>query len=641
MLETLTALFARRDPAPDDGPRPETERALAFAWAAGLGLALILLGAGVPVVAAAVGLCAATAALVGMALASARAAADQAALRRMEFDVNARTVEAVRRSRGLEAVADVGITDLPFERMLEELLHRVTGVLEVDDAAIFVRDEEADRLLPAAGLDGDAVASVGPEARQLAAKVAEERRSHIQEAPAPPEAEAADSQDPAGGSGPDSTGASGDQQTEPPRCLAAVPLMASGRAVGALVAALPASRLLSDEERRFLELAADRVAVAIDRSKVHHQAQRIAETLQRSLLPGRLPDLPGLEIATRYQPGAEGTQVGGDLYDVVPYPDGRVGVAIGDVVGRGVEAASLMGRLRNALQAFALEGDPPERVLERLNRQVGRWEGGGFATLFYLVFDPRAATAVYANAGHLPPLVRSPNGKTSLLEGGASVPLGVTPVGCYREALTTLSPGSTLVLYTDGLVEERGVSLDDGFARLRTEAERSPDDVERMCDHLLATVPPAGAHADDAALLALHITPLGARPLELKLPAVPDSLSTVRRALERWLQEAGASSQEIADLVVACGEACTNVTEHAYGSQAPGEMVVTATRTGGSVEITVRDHGLWRPPEAAKERGRGVELMRRLANDAQVAPGSEGTTVRLRRGLGPSGKVTA
>ena len=545
-----------------------------------------------------------------------RLRAQGAALRSIARHARAQADEALTRARSLEAVADAALAEPPPDELLSELLRRVTEAVPVEGAAVFVRDAEAERLALRATRGERARSWWEAGGRSLAERVASEGRAGS-----------------VSDGGPRDGGEAG--SSSPAASLTAVPMLVQGgRVLGVLAVAGSSGRSFSDDETRFLQLAADRVAAAIDRRRLHEQAHRIAETLQLSLLPSRMPEPPGVALATRYRPGAAGTRVGGDLYDVVCYPDGRLGLAIGDVVGHGVEAASLMGRLRTAVQVFALEGDPPERLLERVNRLVARWEEGRFATLAYLVYDPRDSTLTFSSAGHLPPLVRAPDGAVSHLEGAESVPLGVLPLGEYRAERVELAPGSTLVLYTDGLVEERGVSLDRGLARLQEAVEGGPAELEPLCDHLLATVPPTAEGADDVAILAMRVEVVPAGPLELRLPARPESLSVSRRALERWLGAAGASPDAIHDILVACGEACANVVQHAYGRFARGEISLSASRAGGDVEIVVRDFGHWR--QSRHGDGRGLELIRRLTASAQIVPGAEGTTVRMRRPLAGS-----
>src|SRR5205085_9225565 len=242
--------------------------------------------------------------------------------------------------------------------------------------------------------------------------------------------------------------------------LLGVPLLMDGRAIGLMHVGTVSPRRFTAEDTVVLQLAADRAARAIERAQLFQQEHETAVTLQRALLPERLPDVTGLALAARYLPGAAGAEVGGDWYDVIPLSDGRVGIAMGDVVGRGIPAASLMGQLRNALRAYAIEGHGPAVVVERLDRLVQALSPGRMATLLYMVLEPDARSATFTNAGHLPPLLVEPGQAPRLLEAVRGVPLGVLPYATFEDAETRIEPASTLVLYTDGLVELRGVSLD-------------------------------------------------------------------------------------------------------------------------------------------------------------------------------------
>ena len=229
----------------------------------------------------------------------------------------------------------------------------------------------------------------------------------------------------------------------------------------------PAPRRFVEEDVVLLGLAADRVALAIDHARVFEREHRIAETLQRSLLPERLPPLPGLEVAARYLPAASEAEVGGDWYDVIPIDFGRVGLVMGDVAGKGLAAASMVGRLRSALRAYALEGHEPRTVVRRLNELVWSEVGDNeMITLVFAVVDPQAGQVAWVNAGHPPPLAVGAEGDVRYLNGPTSLPLGVMPFPVYEEATTELGPGQTLLMFTDGLVERPGELLDAGLERL-------------------------------------------------------------------------------------------------------------------------------------------------------------------------------
>jgi PAS domain S-box-containing protein len=355
-----------------------------------------------------------------------------------------------------------------------------------------------------------------------------------------------------------------------------------------------------------------------------------ADVLQRSFVPERLPELPGLHVTARFEPGGTGVDVGGDWYDVLELDGGKVGIAIGDVAGRGIQAAALMSQLRNALRAYALEQHPPAAALEHLNRLAWRREGIVMATLIYLVLDPGSGVMRMSSAGHLPPLQAKRDGETVYLNEGRSLPLGVARDTPYVEAEYVLEPGATLLLYTDGLIEKRSTPIDDGLEQLaRAVSARPGDDLEALCDQLMASV---SGSQDDVALLALRSVPLAPERMELRLPAEPLELGSVRRALRRWLAECEATEAESYDIVLACNEACANAIEHAYG---PGDasVQVDAAFSGDEVAITVRDSGRWRDARGTN-RGRGLGLIETLMDSVNIVttPGS-GTEVSMTRRL--------
>ena len=370
--------------------------------------------------------------------------------------------------------------------------------------------------------------------------------------------------------------------------------------------------------------------------EVEHVAA-VAETLQRSLLPEHLPELPGLGIAARYVPGSADAQVGGDWYDVISLRDGRAGIAIGDVVGHGLDAAARMARLQNALRAYALDGLRPSLVLERMNGFAREVAGGPMATLLYAVVDPEEGRLRLASAGHPPPLVLDAAGGAFFAEGPAGSPLGVLPFLACPESTVALPPGSTVLCYTDGLVERPETSLDDGLEWLRGFARGVPGDADEICAALLRACFRDDPPRDDVALLALRLEPLAAERLEVTLRAEPESLAPMRRALGGWLRAAGATEVEAYESLVACGEACANAIAHAYP---PGDAdyVVEACRLDGGVELRVRDFGSWRPPRAGS-KGRGLGLIEELMDEVKIDRGQDGTVVRMRRELEAQGAL--
>jgi anti-sigma regulatory factor (Ser/Thr protein kinase) len=288
-----------------------------------------------------------------------------------------------------------------------------------------------------------------------------------------------------------------------------------------------------------------------------------------------------------------------------------------------------MGALRSSLRAYALEGHGPAGVLQRLDRLVDL-ERDGMATLVYLVIEPDLTSMRVASAGHLPPLVIAPDGDTSFLAAHGSVPLGVGG-GHYEETVVSLEPSSTLLLFTDGLVEQRGESIEVGLERMRRALTGSHRDPEVLCDTLLRALGRENGTSDDVTLLAVGTVAVAPDPLRLVLPADPKALASMRRRLGRWLEELGASEDELYEIQVAANEACGNAIEHGW-SFGEGTLELEATRNGNGVVIVVRDQGGWREPQES-ERGRGLLLMRSLMASVELETGSDGTSVELRRGI--------
>jgi anti-sigma regulatory factor (Ser/Thr protein kinase) len=323
--------------------------------------------------------------------------------------------------------------------------------------------------------------------------------------------------------------------------------------------------------------------------------------------------------------------VGGDWYDVLSVPGGGVGLVMGDVAGKGLAAASMVGRLRSALRAYALEGHAPARVLQQLNRLI--WteaDESQMATLIYVVVDPVEGEVRWVNAGHPPPLLVDGEQLPHYLEGGSSVPLGVLPFPDFEEVAVPMGPGDTVVLYTDGLVERPGKHIDAGMRRLVAVVHEAPTEPDQLCEHVLRELVPEGGAPDDVALLTLRTIPMGDR-FRVEFPAAPESLASMRALLRRWLRHVGSEEQEIAEIVTACGEAATNAIEHSgAGGGAPFE--VSGQFADREVQTTIRDYGAWRAPREG-DQGRGLSLMRALMDTVEVTPTPEGTTVRLERTL--------
>lgn len=379
------------------------------------------------------------------------------------------------------------------------------------------------------------------------------------------------------------------------------------------------------ERRRTAELLLGRADARRERE------HEIAVALQQTLLPVRLPPTPGVDIAARYLPASADMEVGGDWYDVVQLPGGQIGLIIGDVAGHGLEAAATMGQVRMAVRAYALQDPTPASVMAGVHHLAAQSPGATMTTLLYLTYDPETGMLRFANAGHPPAVLLTTDGATFVADASAPpMAVAVANNGHYAEEGLELPPGSTLVLYTDGLVERRGLSIQDGLDRLRSLVETLGDaGVDDVCDTLLATMLDRHRVEDDIALLVMRTRAADGSPLRIEVPAEPHVLVQVRGAVRRWLRDVGADEEVANEVLVACGEACNNVVEHAYGG-APGTLEVRVRRLGKSIEVVVRDHGEWRP-EVDRGGGLGLAIARALMDDVEVRGHLTGTEVVMRR----------
>ncbi|MFG2003209.1 SpoIIE family protein phosphatase [Spirillospora sp. NPDC048911] len=299
------------------------------------------------------------------------------------------------------------------------------------------------------------------------------------------------------------------QHTEE-RAWVGLPLLAAGAPIGALRFSFTRPREITEEERVFLEALAGQCALAVERALLFEREHKTAEELQRSLLPSDLPQLPGMQLAARYNPATRHVQVGGDWYDVFRLPDDRLAVAVGDVMGKGVLAAAGMGRVRNALRALALNDPRPAAVLAGLDRLFSATEDEEqFTTVAYAVIDPETGLGAFSNAGHPPPLLISPDtpARVSDLEPG-------TPLGWPSQRQQTnfsIETGNTVVFYSDGLVENRRRGVDAGLEELVSVAMDAPPEVvgdpERLVDFLVDRMLAGYEQVDDVTVLALHVPP--------------------------------------------------------------------------------------------------------------------------------------
>ncbi len=363
------------------------------------------------------------------------------------------------------------------------------------------------------------------------------------------------------------------------------------------------------------------------------EEREIALGLQRTLLPERLEMPLRVACSARYEAGSETLEVGGDWYDAFLLRDGRLAVTVGDVVGHGVAAAAAMGQLRTALAALSEYASSPGDLLARLDGFLDRTSSTDFATVCYGVLDPESGRFEYASAGHPPMVLVSPTGEVRFLDEARSPPLYGDHGRVRKEAVAVLEPGSTLVLYSDGLIERRGEHIEDGLERLERAAGRLWDiPVEEVCDRLVVDLGVVSRRNDDVAVLAIRLLPATAREFRRLMPARPEELRQLRSAMRTWLADEQMAEPNVNALLLAVGEACANAIEHAYAPGAAGGVSVEIVECNGhSLDVTVRDFGRFRTAGSGDpDRGRGIAIMQELTTEFRRDSTPAGTTVRFR-----------
>ncbi|MGO4613266.1 SpoIIE family protein phosphatase [Nocardia sp. 2YAB30] len=386
-----------------------------------------------------------------------------------------------------------------------------------------------------------------------------------------------------------------------------------------------APRAISAADWTLFSLLIGHLSLAVQRARNFDQARATSLTLQRAMLgPIELPP----RFSVHYEPALPPLEIGGDWYDVVPLRDGTIGVVVGDCVGRGLSAAVVMGQLRTAARALLLRGAGPAQLLAELDTVAARIPGAMCTTVCAAVLDPVRGLVRYSSAGHMPPILADVAATGRLLEGGRAVPLATFDTPRRPEATTALTPGSTLVLFTDGLVEQRGVDIDDGFAKIAAVlADTSGRLPREVADAVLSRLRPAAGYDDDVAMVVYRQPPA---PLRLDVPAHADELAVLRRTLKGWLATAAVPYDLASDLVAAANEACSNSIEHAYRNGDGGRVQLSATCDIDTVVIMVTDSGNWKPRASDPGyRGRGIEMMRALTEELDIDHSGPGTTVRM------------
>jgi sigma-B regulation protein RsbU (phosphoserine phosphatase) len=399
----------------------------------------------------------------------------------------AEPVSIETRLRAIQSITDAALSRLDDRELLTEILDRIREILRADTVAVLLLDFSAGQLIAtaAAGLEEEVRQGVRiPVGRGFAGRIAAEHRPVI-----------LDRVD-------HTTVLNPILLAKGIQSMMGVPMVARGRVTGVMHVGSLTPRQFTSHDVELLQLAADRAAAAVQSMAAH--ADRVAvEALQRSLIPSALPAVAGAEMAGRYVPGSG--VVGGDWYDAFTLPSGELGVVMGDVAGSGLPAAVIMGRMRSALRAYALETPDPAEVLRRLDRKMQHFEPDALATVLYAVFDPALDQVRVCLAGHFPPVIALPGQPAELASIAAGLMIGVSPDTPRRVTTLPIPAGALLCFYTDGLIERPGQLIDDGLERLRRVVVAQPP--EAVCAEVMGELVGREPARDDIALLIIRRRP--------------------------------------------------------------------------------------------------------------------------------------
>jgi len=400
-----------------------------------------------------------------------------------------------------------------------------------------------------------------------------------------------------------------------------LPLIAQARPLGAMGLLYNDRRGFTAEERNVLVALGSSIAQSLQRAMFYEQEKDLAQGLQQAMLPRSIPSVSGADVAVRYRSASIGRDIGGDWYDLIPLPGGRVGAVIGDVQGHDTHAAAVMGQLRIVLRAYAAEGHTPATVMARASVFLHELDTERFATCLYAEADLSTGVLQLVRAGHIDPLVRQTDGTCRRLPVEGGLPLGLSAEFGrleYPVATVELDPGQTMLLCTDGLVEEPGADLDEGMHTLRELFAAGPDDVHDLADLLIDVAEERGGD-DDVALLLLRRRGLtqqsGGRLQQHVAPGDPEALAEARHMIRAAVRAWGA--RERADEIeLIADELITNALTHTEGSAIATFRVLTGPDRRMRVEVEDSSSALPRRREAGESgvSGRGLLLVDRLAD---------------------------
>ncbi|MCS0606141.1 SpoIIE family protein phosphatase [Streptomyces sp. LP11] len=401
-----------------------------------------------------------------------------------------------------------------------------------------------------------------------------------------------------------------------------LPLIAQARPIGAMGLLYDDRRGFSAEERGVLVALGSSIGQSLMRAMLYEQDKDLAEGLQQAMLPRTIPSVRGADVAVRYRSAALGRDIGGDWYDLIPLPGGRVGAVIGDVQGHDTHAAAVMGQLRIVLRAYAAEGHTPATVMARASVFLHELDTDRFATCLYAEADLATGVVQAVRAGHLDPLLRHADGTCRRVHVEGGLPLGLSAeFGRLEYPVSTfeLDPGHILLLCTDGLIEQPGTDLDDGMRGLKTLIAHGPDDVRALADRLIRMAEDRGGDDDVALLLLRRHAPRAGRPAgrlqQHVAPGDPEALTHARHLIRAAVHSWGAA--ERADEVeLVADELITNALLHTEGSAIVTLRALDAPERRLRVEVADSSSALPRRREAGEDgvSGRGLLLVELLTD---------------------------
>lgn len=406
-----------------------------------------------------------------------------------------------------------------------------------------------------------------------------------------------------------------------------LPICGRQEILGTFVIASRENDSISDQVRKLCNVLALQIANAIDQAALFERTHRVADRLQRALLPEAFPVIPGVRFHGAYKPASDEAEVGGDWYDAFALPDGRLAISMGDVAGHGLEAATVMGEIRQAMRSVALTDASPADVLGHINEIVNVRGTIGMVTAIFGFYHPQSRVLKYAVAGHPAPVLTMQEGRSAFLPGGG-IPLGVSEAVGSEDWTVTLPPHARVTFYTDGMTEYTRNVLDGEAVLLQACASEKVKEAANPAEALQDSVFAHAINRDDAAVLTL-VCEDDAIPQEMRFTAIPLIAPIVRASLNHIADTCDLDDEQRFALTLAAGEAIANAVEHAYKGDAPGMVYVRAEIDPQTITLHIEDHGRWRVFEKREERGRGITLMHEMMHSVRITSSHERTRVTL------------